>query len=182
MSLPSACDGCGAAFSLQHGLDCANGSLVKSGHDGLRDNDAGLADLAWGGVSVEPILQADCERLDRPCLQADWMVRGVWEGSRVAFFDERIIDADAPSYLQANLTWEAISNRAAKTKKTKYQGLAEELRASFTPLVCSTDWVLRTKYTEFQKRRHGAEISYKLAAAILSHHGMGPCTNAVRYH
>ena len=89
-------------------MDCAKGGLVKRGHDGLRDSDAGLADSAWGGVSVEPVLQADFERLDRPCLQADWMVRGVWKGSWVAFFDERIIDADAPSYLQANLTWEAI--------------------------------------------------------------------------
>ena len=134
MSLPSVCDGCGAPFSLQHGLDCAKGGLVKRGHDGLCDSDAGLADLAWGGVSVEPVLQADFERLDRPCLQADWMVRAVWGGggSRVAFFDERI-DADAPSYLQANLTWEAISNRAAQAKKRKYQELAEELRASFTP-------------------------------------------------
>ena len=80
------------------------------------------------------------------------MVRAVWEGRRVAFFDERIIDADALSYLQANLTWEAISNRAAKAKKTKYQGLAEELKASFTPLVCSTDCVLHTEYTAFQIR------------------------------
>ena len=71
------------------------GGLVKRGHDGLRDS--GLADLAWGRVSVEPVLQADFERLDWPCLQADWMVRGVWEGSRMAFFDERIIDTDAPS-------------------------------------------------------------------------------------
>ena len=78
---------------------------MKRGNDGLHDNDAGLADLVWGGVSVEPILQADYERLDRPCLQADWMVRRVLEGSRVAFFDERIIDADAPSFLQANLAW-----------------------------------------------------------------------------
>lgn len=152
VSLPSSCDGCGAPFSLQHGLDCAKGGLIKRGHDGLRDNDAGLADLAWGGVSVEPILQADYERLDRPCLQADWMVRGVWEGNRVAFFDERIIDADAPSYLQANLTWEAISNRAAQAKKRKYQELAEELRASFTPLVCSTDCVLHAEFAAYQKR------------------------------
>ena len=52
-------------------------------------------------------------------LQVDWMVRGVWEGSRVAFFDNRIVDADAPSYVQANLSWEAIANRAASTKKKR---------------------------------------------------------------
>ena len=55
------------------------------------------------------------------------MVRGIWEGDKVALFDERIIDADAPCYQQANLTWKAISNRAAQAKKEKHQGLAEEL-------------------------------------------------------
>ena len=71
-------------------------------------------------------------------LQADWMVRGIWEGSRVAFSDNRIVDADAPSYVQASLSWEAIANSAASTKNRKYRSVAEELRASFTPLVCST--------------------------------------------
>ena len=42
-------------------------------------------------------------------LQVEWMVRGVWEGSRVELFNNRIIDADAPSYVQANLSWEAIA-------------------------------------------------------------------------
>ena len=54
--LPASCDGCGAPFSLQHGLDCAKGGLVKKGHNDLRDSDARIADVAWGGVAIEPIL------------------------------------------------------------------------------------------------------------------------------
>ena len=150
--LPAHCDGCGALFYLQHGLDCLKGGLVKRGHNDLRDSDAKLADIAWSGVSVEPILVPENDRQNRQMLQADWMARGVWEGSRVAFFDNRIIDADAPSYVQANLSWEAIANRAASAKKAKYCSAAEELRASFTPLVCSTDGVLHCEYAAYQKR------------------------------
>ena len=56
----------------------------------------------------------------------------------MAFFDNRIVDADTPSYVQANLSWEAIAKCAASTKKRKYRYAAEELRTSFTPLMCST--------------------------------------------
>ena len=70
----------------------------------------------------------------------------------MAFFDNRIVDADAPSYASANLSWEAISKRTATTKKAKYRLAAEELRGSFTLLVCSTDGVLHREYTVYQKR------------------------------
>ena len=29
LALPTTCDGCGAPFSLQHGLDCAKGVLIN---------------------------------------------------------------------------------------------------------------------------------------------------------
>ena len=150
--LPSVCDGCGAPFSLQHGLDCAKGGLVKKGHNDLRDSDARLADVAWGRVVVEPVLVPECDRLGRQALQADWMARGVWEGNRVAFFDNRITDADAPGYVRANLSWDAIANKAAAEKKKKYRLVAEELRGSITPLVCSTEGVLHREYAAYQKR------------------------------
>ena len=70
----------------------------------------------------------------------------------MAFFDNSIIDADAPSYARANLLWESVSAQAASAKKTKYRLAAEELRGSFTPLVCSTDGVLHREYAAYQKR------------------------------
>ena len=82
--LPSLCDGCGASFTLQHALDCPKGGLIKRRHNDIRDHGAKLADLASGGVTVEPVLIPADDRNSRPALQADWSARGVWEGNRVA--------------------------------------------------------------------------------------------------
>ena len=148
--LPSHCDGCGASFTLQHALDCPKGGLIKRGHNDIRDHDAKLADLAWGGVTVEPVLVPADDRNSRPALQADWSARGVWEGNRVALFDNRIVDANAPSYQRSS--WDAIARKAAEAKRKKYAQASEDLRSSFTPLVCSTDAVLHREYTAYQKR------------------------------
>ena len=51
-----------------------------------------------------------------PALQADWSARGVWEGSRVALFDNRIVDAGAPSYRRWS-SWEAVAQKAAETAR-----------------------------------------------------------------
>ena len=97
--LPSSCDGCGDEFTLQHGLDCQKGGLVKRGHDDLRDSDAKLAELAFGGVRIEPVVVPADDHHGRPALRADWSARGVWDGNQVALFDNRIVDADAPGCL-----------------------------------------------------------------------------------
>ena len=104
LGLPSECDGCGAPFSLQHGLDCMKGGLVKKGHDQLSDQCVALADLAWGGVIMEPLVKEQTGRM-REALRADFSVRGVWEEQRVAYFDNRISNADAPSRLERNTSW-----------------------------------------------------------------------------
>ena len=146
--LPPMCDGCGVPFSLQHGLNCAKGGLVKHGHNNLRNNDTKFADLTWGGVSLEPVIASVNIRADQLFLQADWTVKGVWEGNRVAFFDNRIIHADASSYVKTNLSWEAVAN----AKKAKYCLAIEDLRGSFTPLLCSTDGVLHREYAAYFKQ------------------------------
>ena len=124
---------------------------MKKGHNDLRDSDTRLADIAWGGVSTEPVLVTENDRCGRPRLQADWMAREVWEGNWVVFFDNRTVDADAPGYVRSNLSWEAISECAATEKKGKYRQAAEDLHCCITPLVCSTDGALHREYTAFQK-------------------------------
>ena len=105
-------------------------NLIKRGHNDIRDHDAKLADLAWGGVTVELALVPADDRNSRPVLQADWSARGVWEGNLVALFDNRIVDANAPSYQRSS--WDAIARKAAEAKRKKYAQASEELRSSFT--------------------------------------------------
>ena len=113
MGIPAECDGCGNAFSLQHALDCKKGGLVKKGLDSLRDECSRLAEAAWGGVRIEPIIKEACGRLEED-LRADFCVRGVWEGDRLAFFDNFIIDADAPSRIQRNTSYKTSLNAAER--------------------------------------------------------------------
>ena len=100
MSFPKTCDGCGDDFSFQHALDCKNGGLVK------KDITMYVTTMSvspklheGGGFTVEPILALEDAKTGHTLLQADWSVRVVWEGSPVVLFDNRIIDANAPSYL-----------------------------------------------------------------------------------
>ena len=77
-------------------------------------------------------------------LRADFiMAHSVWERQRVAFFDNHILDADAPSRFNCNMSYVTATVRAAvQEKKKKYQERCEDLAGSFTPLVCTVDGVL----------------------------------------
>lgn len=121
---------------------------MKRGHDLVRDDCARLASLAWVGVTTEPVLQESTDSM--PALVADIRIQGVWESERVAFFDTRVINADAPSYL--NQDWESISKRAAREKHDKYNRAAEDLRGSFTPLIVSCEGVLHREYAALENR------------------------------
>ena len=89
-----------------------------------------------------------------------------------------IIDADAPSYVSSNTSWQALANRAANQKKAKYQRVVEELRGSITPLVCSTDGVLHHEYAAYQRRLAHRLSARQTGETVLRHHGMGSYPHA----
>ena len=151
--LPAVCDGCGEPFSLEHALCCKKGGLVKKGHDHLVDESCHLASLAYGaGVKKEPFLRdASGKVLDKD-LRADFMAHSVWERQRVAFFDNRILDADAPSRFNCNMSYVTAMRAAVQEKKKKYQERCEDLAGSFTPLVCTVDGVFHREFVAFMKR------------------------------
>ena len=125
---------------------------MKHSHDDLCDNDAKLADLAWGEMSLELVIASVNIRADQPSLQADWMVTGLQEGNRAAFFNNRIFGADAPSYVKANISWEAVANRTIAAKKTKYRITMDDIRCSFTPLVLTCPYgAIHREYAAYLK-------------------------------
>ena len=124
---------------------------MKKGHDQLRDQCIALSNLAWGGVQREPLVKEATGRVKKE-LRADFSVRGVWEEQRVAYFDNRILHADAPSRVQNNTSCKTALNSAANEKKRKYKNACEDIRASFTPLVCTTEGVLHREFQSFTKR------------------------------
>uniref|UniRef100_A0A0K8T2B6 Uncharacterized protein n=1 Tax=Lygus hesperus TaxID=30085 RepID=A0A0K8T2B6_LYGHE len=146
--LPRFCDGCGAAFDINHALNCKKGGLVKRGHDHLRDCCAKLGDMAWGGATTEPVLREADGSL--PALIADIKIQGVWDSERPAFFDTRIVNADAASY--SSQDWDTTACAAAREKHAKYDRAAEDLRGSFTPLVSSCEGALHSEFAMFVKR------------------------------
>lgn len=156
--LPTNCDGCDCKMDLTHALNCKKGGLVKHGHDQLRDHCTAIANMAWKGIEIEPVLREADPANNITALQADFKINGIWEAERVAFFDNRIINADAPSY--ANQNWETISRHSANEKHKKYDRSAEDIRGSFTPLICSTEGVIHKEYAAFQ-RKTGETLAMK---------------------
>uniref|UniRef100_A0A8D8WIZ4 Uncharacterized protein n=1 Tax=Cacopsylla melanoneura TaxID=428564 RepID=A0A8D8WIZ4_9HEMI len=102
-------------MSVTHALNCKKGGLVKHGHDYLRDECIMMASYAWNGIMKEPIMR-DSSSTD-PALIADFKINGVWEAGKTAFFDNRIVNADAQSY--SSQTWLAVSKKHADEKHQK---------------------------------------------------------------
>ena len=68
----------------------------------------------WGGVRIKPIIKEACGRLEEDLKSWFLCVRGVWEGDRLAFFDNCIIEADAPSRIQRNTSYKTSLNAAER--------------------------------------------------------------------
>eukprot|EP00804_Cyclotella_cryptica_P017223 CCRYP_013149-RE/>CCRYP_013149-RE protein AED:0.29 eAED:0.33 QI:0/-1/0/1/-1/1/1/0/324 len=111
--LPRKCDGCGAGFTVEHGLNCKKGGLVSLRHNDVRDEWAHLCGLALGEslVTTEPLIfygdgmrtqpgsgyNANGNSLGEEA-RGDVSAHGFWQRARSTVFDVRITDTDAKSY------------------------------------------------------------------------------------
>ena len=147
------CDGCGAHFTIEHGLNCKKGGLVGIRHDDTRDEAGGLAAMALtlSKVSYEPqIFYGRDVAAGQPNntqnngsyaigdeARGNVKVHGLWDKGSDCILDIQVTDTDARSY--QSISSEKVLERAAKVKKSKYLEACLERQRSFMPLVYSVD-------------------------------------------
>ena len=160
------CDGCGAGFTIEHGLSCKKGGLVGIRHDDVRDEAGALAAMALTSskVSYEPTIyfgrgvtasqptttQATGRNAPGDDARGDVKIHGLWEKGSDCILDIRITDTDARSYQSSSSR--KVLERAAKEKKDKYLDACLERRRSFVPLVYSVDGMACKEAKAFEKR------------------------------
>ena len=121
VQMPCVCDGCGAEFSVDHGLNCPKGGNVIERPNKIRDVTGQLASMAYSHVTSEPVVREASTAggdHDQCGLVCDLAVRGVWHPQNEAWFDFRVCNADAQSYANGPVT--AVLDSLAQAKKTKH--------------------------------------------------------------
>lgn len=158
-NLPEWCDGCAKTFDIRHGLSCPNGGMVIKRHNAVRDFLARQVTLVMGGSPcIEPVIrEADVER-ELTALVGDWSVMGFWSEQRLAFFDARVIDTDAASYLTRPVA--SVLEQAELEKKRKHATACSLRRGSFTPVILSVDGALAPEADSFL-RQLAAKLAVK---------------------
>jgi hypothetical protein len=135
LDLPISCP-CGAAFNVQHALDCKLGGLRIIQHNEVRDTIAQfMREAGLKAVELEPQLQPlDGEAFDYKSANKDDEARsdikccGFWSNLRQAYFDVKVV---SPA-----MHTPALQERA-KIREYKERILNVE-HADFTPLVFTT--------------------------------------------
>ena len=99
----------------EYALDCRKGGLVIQRHNEIRDALGDLASIAYKEVVREPVVREPNDREKVPALVADLSVRGVLQPQASTFFDVRVVDSDANSYLHRDVS--AVLSSIEHTKK-----------------------------------------------------------------
>ena len=138
--LPEHCE-CGQPFSSDHAMICKKGGFVSLRHNEVRDITAEMLNEVCYDVKSEPeLIPLEGENLKYKTAntheraRTDLSARSFWIKGERAFFDIRVFDPVAQSYMnqsleQAHAVQEGDKNRSYKERITNVE------HASFTPLV-----------------------------------------------
>lgn len=137
--MPSVCP-CGKSFSVDHAMTCLKGGYIHMKHNVVRDTVASLLDEVCPDVVTEPsLLPLSGETISTSANGADdarldIAARGFWLREQRAFFDVRVFNPFAHSYLSQRLPSAFVTNE--KEKKRAYNSRVINVEhGSFTPLV-----------------------------------------------
>lgn len=135
-------------MNLTHALNCKKEGLIKHGYEQHRDHCATMANMARRDVEVEPMKLSSQQCFSSASLFKD---NGIWEAERAVFFNNRIVNANVPSYSTK------IGKPFQETTLCIYtQNMTMQLKIEGE---CSIEGVLHKEYAAFQKRTSKALAS-----------------------
>jgi hypothetical protein len=124
-------------------MSCKRGGYIHRRHNRLRDMFAELIDQVADEVQIEPPLEPlTGERLPTGTITAkdarlDIAARGFWQQYEMAYFDVKVFNPYAKSYI--NLPLESVFETGEKNKKKAYNTRVIRVEhGTFTPLVFSS--------------------------------------------
>jgi hypothetical protein len=144
LDLPPVC-ACGAAFSVQHALDCMIGGYRTIQHNEVRDVLAkSLREAGHTAVEVEPSLQPlSGEAFELKSANKDADARsdikcvGFWTRMRQAYFDIKVVSPFARSYV--HMSSASLYRMAEKAKEREYKDRIRTVEhGDFNPIVFTT--------------------------------------------
>ena len=138
--LPLLCS-CNEPFTTDHAMICKNGGFVTIRHNELRDTIHDMLSEVCIDVKKEPVLipltgeilnNESSNKLDNA--RVDVSAQDFWSKGQRAYFDIRVFDPMAPSYIDKEL--EKNHKKHEEDKRRSYnQRIINVERGSFTPLV-----------------------------------------------
>ena len=130
-------------FGVLTDMSCKNGGYVIRRHNRLRDMFAELLNQVADEVQIEPPLEPlTGERLDTGSITAkdarlDIAARGFWQQYEMAYFDVKVFNPYAKSYMNQPL--DSAFSSGESTKKRAYNNRVIRIEhGTFTPLVFSS--------------------------------------------
>ena len=141
---------------MNHTMTCAKGGYIHLRHNQIRDIEANLLSEVCHDVTTEPhLLPVTGEQFPLRSTNTandarlDISARGVWRAMDKVFFDVRIFHPTAPSNASAV---DLFIKHEQEKKRTYNQRVIDIEKASFVPLVFSTNGTMGKEAETFHKR------------------------------